>query len=124
VVVAAHSLGLGSCYVGDIVEQRERVTELLDLDKFVFPAAMLTLGYPTKQQLGRSKPVRFNREFIVVKDRYRRLTEAEHRRMFERRGQDFDRFVAGVCRRKYMSQFAAEMTRSVRLYLDQFRVED
>ena len=48
-VVAAHSFGLGSCYIGDITENYEYHKELLNLPKYVVPAAMLCIGYPTTQ---------------------------------------------------------------------------
>jgi len=120
-VVAAHSLGLGSCYIGDIVENREQVVEALNLDRWVFPAAMLVLGYPTAQQLARRKPRRFDARYIVLPDRYRRLTEEEQRAMFAARGDDFDAVIPPFCKRKYMSDFAAEMNRCVADYLASFR---
>ena len=49
-VVAAQSLGLGSCYIGDITENYEYHKRLLKLPKYVVPAAMLCFGYPTVQQ--------------------------------------------------------------------------
>ena len=44
-VVAAHSYGIGSCYIGDIMENAEEHIRVLDLPKYVFPAAMLVFGY-------------------------------------------------------------------------------
>ena len=41
-VVAAHSLGIGSCYIGDIMENAEQQRKLLSLPAYVFPAAMLS----------------------------------------------------------------------------------
>jgi len=116
-VTAAQSLGLGSCYIGDVMENCEQVRELLGLDQWVFPATLVVFGYPTEQQLRRRKPPRFDPSYIVLRDRYRRLTEIEQREMFARRGQDFDSYIPGFCRRKYMSDFAQEMTRSVGEYV-------
>ncbi|MDO5474712.1 MAG: nitroreductase family protein [Phascolarctobacterium sp.] len=39
-VVAAHSLGIGSCYIGDIMENCEIHREMLNLPEYVFPAAI------------------------------------------------------------------------------------
>ena len=36
-VVAAESLGIGSCYIGDIMENYEQQKEILNLPKYVFP---------------------------------------------------------------------------------------
>ena len=120
-VVAAEALGLGSCYIGDIVENREEVVELLSLDKWVFPVSLVVFGYPTAQQLARHKPTRFNSQYVVQTDRYRRLTSDEVRGMYADRGEDFEPFIKAFCKRKYMSDFAAEMNRSVAGYLESFR---
>ena len=120
-VVAAQALGLGSCYIGDIVENREEVVELLGLDQWVFPISLVIFGYPTAQQLQRPKPARFDRRYIVLQDRYRRLTPEELRQMYAARGEDFEPFVQAFCKRKYMSGFSTEMSRSVAGYLEAFR---
>lgn len=49
-VIAAECFGLGSCYIGDVMERCEAHRELLRLPQWVFPAAMLVIGYPTEQQ--------------------------------------------------------------------------
>lgn len=64
-VTAAESLGIGSCYIGDITEQCEVHRELLHLPPFVFPAVMVVFGYPTQQQKQRVKPKRCSQDFIV-----------------------------------------------------------
>ncbi|MEG0814249.1 MAG: nitroreductase family protein, partial [Clostridium sp.] len=55
-VTAAWSMGIGSCYIGDIMENHDIHKEQLHLPDFVFPAVMVVFGYPTKQQLERKKP--------------------------------------------------------------------
>jgi len=119
-VVAAHALGLGSCYIGDILENRETVVELLGLDKWVFPVALVVYGYPTEQQLQRRKPTRFGAQYVVLQDKYRRLGDDELRQMYADRGEDFEPFITAFCKRKYMSDFATEMNRSVKGYLEAF----
>ena len=69
-VVAAHSLGLGSCYIGDITENFEYHKELLNLPQYVVPAAMLCIGYPTAQQLQRPKPPRHAVSAMVHENGY------------------------------------------------------
>jgi nitroreductase len=129
-VVAAESLGLGSCYIGDILENRETVARLLNLDKFVVPAAMLVLGYPSEKQKAVQKPQRFDRKYILQQDRYSRLPEEDLRAMFDARlneqtsqqdaGSGFEEYIKAFCERKYMSDFAYEMTRSAEEYLKAF----
>lgn len=50
------SFGLGSCYIGDILENCEDVRSALALPPYAVPAAMLVLGRPTQQQRERRKP--------------------------------------------------------------------
>ena len=57
-VTAAWSLGIGSCYIGDVMENCEEQRRLLGLPAYVFPAAMVVFGYPTEQQKERPKPKR------------------------------------------------------------------
>lgn len=125
VVTAAESLGLGSCYIGDILENEERVRELLTLPDFVFPAALLVIGRPSQQQRQRPKPERFEGRYTVLENRYRTLTGKELRAMFRgRMGQrSFEDWVRAFCERKYESDFSREMSRSAQKWLKPFAKE-
>ena len=118
-VVAAESLGLGSCYIGDIMERYEDHRRLLRLPPWVFPACMLVLGYPTQQQRERKKPERFDLDHLVHQNGYHRLGEEELRAMFRKRqgAQPFEAFLSAFCGRKYESAFSREMSRSVGEYI-------
>lgn len=127
-VVAAESLGVGSCYIGDIVENCETVRELLELPEYVLPAAMVVYGYPTPSQKKRKKPARFEKKYIVFENKYHRLNKEEHEEMHrtinEKPGladKDVHESIQALCKRKYMSDFSLEMTRSVAEYLKKFR---
>lgn len=137
-VIAAEAYGIGSCYIGDILEQAELVQEILQLDKWVVPITMVIYGYPTDQQKTRHKPYRFDKQYIVQQNTYKPLDESQMRDMFERRSQassghlaaglsdypnpsfDFDDYVSTFATRKYMSEFSREMSRSAALYLAPF----
>ncbi|MBQ3078109.1 MAG: nitroreductase family protein [Clostridia bacterium] len=124
-VAAAHSLGLGSCYIGDIMENCEAQRELLGLPEYVFPAVMLLFGHPTEQQKERQKPARMALEHIVHKNTYRELPGDELRQMILPRCglQSYEDWVGAFMNRKYNSDFSREMTRSVEEYLRQFGME-
>lgn len=121
-VTAAESLGIGSCYIGDIMENCEEQRELLGLPKYVFPAAMLVFGYPTEQQKQREKPRRVEMKHIVHENRYREMDGEELREMLEYKSgvRPYDEYIKAFCERKYNSGFSREMTRSVKEYLKQF----
>ena len=122
-VVAAHSLGIGSCYIGDIMENIEAHREALALPPWVFPAAMLVFGFPTQQQQERTKPQRVPMEHIVHQNGYRTMDAEELRTMFEgKRGvRSYEDWMQAFCERKFNSDFAREMSRSVEEYLKDFR---
>lgn len=105
-VVAADALGLGSCYIGDIIENFELHRELLRLPENTAPVAMLCFGYPTEQQKARRQTARLDRELVVYENVYRELNREELSRMATpeqaKRLYDF----------KFVSDFAQEMNRS------------
>ncbi len=121
-VTAAESLGIGSCYIGDVMERCEEHRALLGLPDYVFPAAMLVFGYPTEQQKQRPKPERCDLGYLLHENRYRRLDGAQLRGMLrhEHREKSHEEWMQAFCRRKYDSDFAREMTRSVAKYLEAF----
>lgn len=122
-VVAAESFGLGSCYIGDIMENCEEQRKLLQLPEYVFPAVMLVFGWPTEQQKQRKKPERCEMKHIVHENTYRNMDGAELREMFEHqcKNRTFEEWGKSFCERKYNSAFSREMTRSVGEYLKQFQ---
>lgn len=123
-VVAAQSLGIGSCYIGDIMEQCEAHRNLLKLPQYVFPAVMLVFGWPTEQQINRLKPQRCPMDSIVFENEYPARTTQQLQEMFQGKkgSQSFENWCAAFCNRKYNSDFSREMTRSVGEYLKQFQM--
>ena len=121
-VVAAHSLGIGSCYIGDIMENCEMHRDLLKLPDYVFPAAMLVFGYPTEQQQNRPKPERADMKHVVHENGYRHMDVKELRELFAKRcdSRPYEEYMQAFCNRKYNSDFSVEMTRSVQAYIEKF----
>jgi len=126
-VIAAESFGIGSCYIGDIMENYETHRELFDLPRYVFPVSLVCFGYPTGQQKRREQPQRFARRFIVFENRYQRLDSGDFDEMFhEQQERAFkDKADMDGCAnvgqlmylRKFSANFTLEMTRSVRAML-------
>jgi len=125
-VIAAESFGIGSCYIGDIIEQYEEHKKLLNLPQYVFPICMLVFGYPTEQQKQRGMTPRFDEKFICFENSYHQLNAAEFDEMFAERQ---SRLPIGWAKegittvgqatylRKFSSDFALEMSRSAREWL-------
>ena len=76
-VTAADALGLGSCYIGDIIENFETHKKLLNLPAHTVPIGMVCFGYPTEGQKERVQTTRFAKEHIVFENRYPDATEEE-----------------------------------------------
>ena len=122
-VTAAWSLGLGSCYIGDILENAETHRALLRLPEYVVPAAMAVFGYPTDQQKARAKPARCGLEHIVHENGYRTMDGAELEAMlaWKAESRPYSEWLDAFCKRKYNSDFSREMSRSMAVYLEEFR---
>ena len=126
-VIAAESLGIGSCYIGDIMENYEIHRVLFDLPPYVFPICLVCLGYPTRQQKERELTPRFDLKFIVFENQYQRLDPESLEEMFRDRHERLFRErkeVEGASnlgqlqyQRKFAADFTLEMTRSVRAIL-------
>lgn len=121
-VTAAESLGIGSCYIGDVMENAEEMKALLQLPRYVYPACLLVFGYPTRQQKERKKPERFRVSDIVCENSYRDKNGAQIREMFSgKTGQKgYDEWMEAFWNRKYESDFSREMNRSMEVYLQDF----
>lgn len=129
-VIAAESLGIGSCYIGDILEQYEYHRELFQLPKHVLPVALLCLGY-YPEEYRRVHRKRFDKKYVVFEETYRKLSEAELADMFRERenefvktpGQTAENFAQAFYKRKTGAVFSREMCRSVRAMLADYTAE-
>ncbi|HWQ11134.1 MAG TPA: nitroreductase family protein [Holophaga sp.] len=117
-VLAAESMGIGSCYIGDVMENYEVHRDLLKLPDFAFPIAMLCFGFPTEQQQQRTRPTRYPEDLVVFKNAYRRLGAEELAAMEAPQAAAAQGEGANTGQRmflrKYASDFMLEMNRSVR----------
>ena len=122
-VIAAESFGIGSCYIGDIMENIETHREMFDLPRWVFPIALLCFGYPLRSDRDdRERTPRFSEEFVYFKNKYRHVDikkfEAEYVGRFkDKQGLFKDAQNIGQLQylRKTGADFAAEMRRSVKV---------
>ena len=122
-VTAAESLGIGSCYIGDILENCEEQRDILGIPEYVLPAVMVVFGYPTEQQKNRPKPARSGFEYIVSENKYPEMDADYIRGMLEPKSgsAEYGSWIRAFFKRKYDSGFSREMSRSVEKYLKQYR---
>jgi nitroreductase len=128
-VITAESLGIGSCYIGDIMENYEIHKEMFNLSKWVFPIAMLCFGYPRGDNEKIPLTSRFPQKFIHFENKYKRLDKQELTEMF----QDSDRKIVDknaknigqeVYLRKTGADFTIEMRRSVKAAIKEWISEN
>ena len=120
-VIAAESLGIGSCYIGDIMERYEEHKKILSLPEFVFPAAMLCLGY-YPEGFSQSPRERFDKKYVVFKDEYKRLSGNEIKDMYKNLDAKFNpkskynakNYAQMHYAFKTGADFSKEMARSIR----------
>lgn len=55
ILLAAHSVGLGTCWIGEILKNQDRVNDLLVIPQDLKLMAVITLGYPGKAAKSRRK---------------------------------------------------------------------
>lgn len=126
-VLAAEDLGLGSCYIGDIMENFEIHKELFNLPKYTLLITMLCIGYPTEQQKNRTMRRRyFSKDMIVHKNSYRKPSVEEFKAMDKKIAEKDSPVFLPRChnqaihmyKRKITSDFMSEMNRSVKAMID------
>lgn len=130
-VIAAESLGIGSCYIGDIMENYEVHRDLLGLPRYTFPIALLCLGRPARDLSERSRSSRFSREYIVYKNAYCRLSHEDFKSMYaplESPNGEPRQYYEGaenigqaMYLRKTSADFSLEMIRSVKVMLENWK---
>ena len=120
VVIAAESLGIGSCYIGDIMENYEIHKKLLNLPDYTFPACMLTLGY-YPDNYKRNFRDRFDSDFVVFDEVYEDLNMDKLKDMFTVKENNMPKtnscnaknFGELIYKKKIDSDFYKEMNRSI-----------
>lgn len=71
-VIAAESLGMGSCFLGMTPYRADKIQQQYHLPKRVFPLVELVMGYPAEEFPPRP---RYPLEFTLFEDQYPELTD-------------------------------------------------
>ena len=125
-VIAAESLGIGSCYIGDIVENYEKLKELLNLPKYINPICMLVFGYKKNDKVI-PKARRFKKEDVVFVNEYNDksyetfVNKFDYLNDIDEQQKKVAQLVNATFRAKMHAEFFEEMNRSFNLMLDEYR---
>ena len=126
-VIAAEALGMGSCYIGDVIENYEKMQKLLNLPSLAAPAAMIIFG---KEKAPQTAPMtlRPEPEYFFMENGYRVQTPEEclemykaHEDSYRARGvlpnNNTGTYADYYFNRKYTSEFMDEMNRSAEVFI-------
>ena len=128
-VIAAEALGIGSCYIGDIMENYEIHRKMFNLPKWVFPITLICFGYPKGDKNNIPLSTRFPQKFIHFTNKYSRLSEKDFDEMLKddtrtinvKEAQNMgQQFYLG----KMGANFSVEMRRSVKAALKEWLIKD
>jgi nitroreductase len=115
-VIAAESLEIGTCYIGDILENYEAIRAHFNLPDYVMPATLIVFGhYDHKPVLKK----RFDEKYVVFSECYPRVDDGFVTEMFESHFKKPEEVVT-FFERKRSSDFFNEMNRSIKKYMKHF----
>ena len=129
-VIAAESMGIGSCYIGDILENCEVHREMFDLPQYTLPITLICFGRPAvvKEEVRLTR--RFDRKYIVHKNKYQPVADKDFAKMFGKISEHqypnltldegAKEFATKMYLRKFVSGFSVEMSRSVKMWIERW----
>ena len=82
ICTAADSVGLGSVYIGTVVDFFRELQEMLNLPPQVFPVVMLCVGYPTRRPAEKRK---LDPKLLIHEEKYREPSDEELLEAFHRK---------------------------------------
>ncbi len=116
---AADALGLGSVYIGTVLEFFAELREMLSLPEGVFPVVLLCMGYPRHAAKPRRK---LGTGVVVHKDTYHELDDEALLQAYEDKYPEYRveitegrlEAIAGVCRRVHGETYAKRSLARIR----------
>ena len=116
-VVAAESMNIGTCYIGDIMEKVEYHKDLFNLPDFTMPATLVVMGkYDKKPSVRR----RFDKAYVVSQEVYPSVDKHFVDGMFALTEANQADFAQKFYSRKIEADFYKEMIRSIKVALKQW----
>lgn len=113
ICLAADSMGLGSVYIGAVIEFLADIRDMFQLPQRVLPVVLLCLGYPTTRPQPQNK---LGVDVVVHAERYREMEDQEIVDAFGEKyhGQELGitperlETIAKVCRQVHGEEFAGK----------------
>ncbi|MHA1915148.1 MAG: nitroreductase family protein [Promethearchaeota archaeon] len=124
-VITAEALGIGSCYIGDIMENYEIHREMFNLPKWAFPITMICFGYPRGSKENIPLSSRFPQKYIHFNNKYERFNSEDFAEMFLNNKRKINmKHAKNLGQEIYLAKlgadFSIEMRRSVKAALKEW----
>ncbi|MHA1235512.1 MAG: nitroreductase family protein, partial [Promethearchaeota archaeon] len=119
------ALGIGSCYIGDIMENYEVHREMFDLPRWAFPITLLCFGYSKGDKNKIPLTSRFPQKFIHFTNKYSRLSEQNFTEMLKNEKRrmnikDAQNLGQNLYLAKLGADYSLEMRRSVKVAIKEW----
>ncbi len=114
-VITAEALGIGSCYIGDIMENIEIHRKMFNLSRWVFPIIMVCFGYPKGEKENIPLTPRFPQKYIHFINKYNRLNKQDFTEMFQNVDRKYDvNHAKNLGQKFYIAKLAADYSKEMR----------
>jgi FMN reductase [NAD(P)H] len=119
ICTAADSLGLGSVYIGTILEFLKDIQRMFQLPKGVFPVVLLCLGYPKAKLVSRKK---LDYRIVVHAEKYHEIEDQKLIEAFNEKYPDLKveiteerlETISEVCKKVHGEEFAKNCVEKIR----------
>jgi nitroreductase len=105
VVILAQSLGLGSVYIGTILDVIDKSREYFSIPQYVIPMMVLSVGYPKSVPKGITK---LRRDVVAHREKYREPSDQEIKQAFEEKYGSFEENLKRHFGKIYVEALEAE----------------
>lgn len=128
-VIGAEALGIGSCYIGDIIENYEVHREMFNLPRWVFPITLICFGYPKGDKEKIPLTTRFPQKYIHFINHYQHLNQEDFSNMLKNdlritQLTDGESLAHFAYFKKLAANYSMEMRRSVKAALKEWIGEE
>jgi nitroreductase len=105
VVILAQGHGLGSVYIGTILDVIDKAREYFTIPEYVLPMMVLSIGYP--KTIPKNVP-KLKRDAFAHREKYRKLSDHEIKKAFEDKYGSFENNLENYLHRTYIEAVEAE----------------
>ena len=119
ICVAAESLGLGTVYIGSVLECLKEIKEMFQLPDAVFPVVLLCMGYPERELHPQKK---LGVDVVVHSEKYREMDDKEILEVFNEKYSERKleitekrlRTIEETCRKAHGEKFAEKCIEKIK----------